>query len=61
MTEGDRTLTAGWGHADKGGAVMPGRGRNVIRDYQPDEAPTQADAALLGANIQDVFLKRLWR
>jgi hypothetical protein len=27
MTEADRMLTAGWGHAGKGGAVMPGRGR----------------------------------
>jgi hypothetical protein len=27
MTEADRALTAGWGHAGKGGAVMPGRGR----------------------------------
>ena len=24
-------LTAGWGHAGKGGAVMPGRGRMVTR------------------------------
>jgi hypothetical protein len=38
MTEADRTLTAGWGHAGKGGAVMPGRGRIVTRDYAPEEA-----------------------
>jgi hypothetical protein len=56
MTEADRTLTAGWGHAGKGGAVMPGRGRSVTRDYAPDEAPAQAEAALLGARTLDVFL-----
>jgi hypothetical protein len=56
MTEADRTLTAGWGHAGKGGAVMPGRGRVVTRDYAPDEAATQAEAALLGARTLDVFL-----
>ncbi len=56
MTEADRMLTAGWGHAGKGGAVMPGRGRAVVRDYAPNEAPTQAEAALLGAQTIDVFL-----
>src|SRR5208283_1311176 len=63
MTEADRTLTAGWGHAGKGGAVMPGRGRIVMRDYAPDEAPTQAEAALLGARTLDVFLNEAayWR
>jgi predicted helicase len=63
MTEADRTLTAGWGHAGKGGAVMPGRGRSVTRDYAPDEAPAQAEAALLGAHTLDVFLNAdaFWR
>jgi hypothetical protein len=56
MTEADRMLTAGWGHAGKGGAVMPGRGHIVTRDYAPDEAPAQAEAALLGAHPNDVFL-----
>ncbi len=63
MTEADRTLTAGWGHSGKGGAVMPGRGRIVSRDYAPDEAPVQAEAALLGARTHDVFLNAdaYWR
>jgi len=39
MTETDHMLTAGWGHAGKGGAVMPGRGRIVTRDYVPGKAP----------------------
>ena len=63
MTEADRMLTAGWGHAGKGGAVMPGRGRIVMRAYAPDEAPAQAEAALLGAHTNDVFLNQdaYWR
>ena len=63
MTEADRMLTAGWGHAGKGGAVMPGRGRVVTRDYAPAEAATQAEAALLGARTNDVFLNddAYWR
>lgn len=56
MTEADRALTAGWGHAGKGGAVMPGRGRLVTRDYAEAEAATAAHAALLGARTHDVFL-----
>ena len=63
MTEADRALTAGWGHAGKGGAVMPGRGRSITRDYAPDEASAQAAAALLGAQTLDVFLNAdaYWR
>lgn len=63
MTEADRTLAAGWGHAGKDGAVMPGRGRIVARDYAADEAPAQAAAALLGARSNDVFLNAdaYWR
>jgi len=63
MTEADRTLTAGWGHAGKGGAVMPGRGRSVTRDYAPGEVPDPSEAALLGVRTLDVFLNAdaLWR
>ena len=63
MTEADRLLTAGWGHAGKGGAVMPGRGRIVARDYAPAEAAAQTEAALLGARTNDVFLNEdaYWR
>ena len=63
MTEADRTLTAGWGHTGKGGAVMPGRGSVVTRDYTPTEATAQAEAALLGVRTHDVFLNAdaYWR
>lgn len=63
MTEVDRTLTAGWGHAGKDGAVMPGRGRIITRDYAPNEALSHAESSLLGANTLDVFLNAdaYWR
>jgi hypothetical protein len=63
MADADRALTAGWGHAGKAGAVMPGRGRTTARDYGPDEADTAAHAALLGARTLDVFLNdtAYWR
>jgi hypothetical protein len=61
MTEADHALTAGRGRAGKGGAVMPGRGRIVTRDYASDEAATQA--ALLGPKTLDIFLnaEAYWR
>lgn len=63
ISEADRALTAGWGHTGKGGAVMPGRGRIVTRDYDTNEAATQAQAGLLGARTHDVFLNAdaYWR
>jgi Type ISP C-terminal specificity domain len=63
MTEADRTLTAGWGHAGKGGAVMPGRGRVVTREYAPEEAASQAQDSQLGTRTGDVFLNTdaYWR
>ncbi|MGH7043709.1 MAG: type ISP restriction/modification enzyme, partial [Acetobacteraceae bacterium] len=63
MRPEDYALTAGWGHAGKGGAVMPGRGRIVIRPYAADEAATAAEATLLGARTHDVFLNATacWR
>jgi hypothetical protein len=63
MAEADRMVTAGWGHAGKGGAVMPGRGRAEPRDYAPDEAVTEAQAACLGPRTMDVYLNQdaFWR
>ncbi len=63
MTEADRMLTAGWGHAGKGGAVMPGQGRGVTRDYTPEETDAAESAALLGAQTHDIFLNAdsFWR
>lgn len=62
MTEADRDLTAGWGHAGKDGAVMPGRGRITTRDYTTS-AEAQAYADLLGARTCDVWLNHdaFWR
>jgi hypothetical protein len=62
--EGDLELTAGWGHAGKGGATMPGRGRTVDRPYTPEEAKSLGNASdLLGASTVDVFLNEhvYWR
>jgi hypothetical protein len=63
MTEADRAMTAGWGHAGKGGAVMPGRGRVVARAYDPSESASQAEATLLGASTNDIYLNAdaFWR
>lgn len=63
MTEADRAMTAGWGHAGKGGAVMPGRGRVVTRAYDQIEAASQAEATLLGALTNDIYLNAdaFWR
>ncbi len=63
MSESDRELTAGWGHAGKDGAVMPGRGQHALREYGPDEAAAAAEAELLGARTYDIFLNAdaFWR
>ncbi len=61
-------VTAGWGHAGKGGVTMPGKGRIVERDYTEQERasvaaglfrdPESADikSPLLGARTSDVYL-----
>jgi len=72
---GDLAVTAGWGHTGKGGAVMPGKGRIITRDYEPEERDALADAAkrrgltikqarlLLGDGTCDVYLNEeaCWR
>jgi hypothetical protein len=71
----DLTVTVGWGHAGKAGAVMPGRGKIIDRAYDEDEAKAiEAEAALrklaskdalrfLGAKTCDVYLNgtAYWR
>jgi hypothetical protein len=71
----DFALSAGWGHAGKGGATMPGRGRAVERAYTDEERgvleagaaerETSADQlyALLGETCYDVWLndRAYWR
>ena len=49
----DRMVTAGWGHAGKGGAVMPGRGRIVRRPFTEAEQPA---AEMLGPMTNDIYL-----
>ncbi len=63
MTEADRAVTAGWGHAGREGVVMPGRGRIATRDYTEEEAATADAAGLLGARTHDIFLNAAayWR
>jgi len=43
-------LTAGWGHAGKGGVTMPGKGRTVSRPFAATEQPA------LGEETLDVYL-----
>ena len=62
--EGDLELTVGWGHAGKGGATMPGRGKTVEREYTAQESKALAEAAaLLGERTVDVYLndRVYWR
>jgi hypothetical protein len=65
---GDLDVTAGWGHRGNGGAVMPGKGRVIARDYMPTEREAIAAGAaalglaeeqvvkLLGESTLDVYL-----
>jgi hypothetical protein len=71
---GDLAVTAGWGHAGKGGVTMPAKGRIVARPYDKAELDAIADAAklrglsrqqalaLLGPDTRDVYLndKAYW-
>ena len=64
MTGDDFALTAGWGHFGTGGAVMPGQGRIVEREYTPDERTALGEAIFtLGVKTLDVYLndRAYWR
>jgi hypothetical protein len=54
----DFAVTAGWGHAGKGGVTMPGKGKSTERDYTPEERRSMGDAAiaLLGDRTLDIYL-----
>ena len=53
---GDLEISAGWGHRGKGGAVMPGKGKIVERDYTAREREAiAASAAGLGLPEEQVF------
>ncbi len=68
---GELDVTAGWGHGGNGGAVMPGKGRVIERDYTPEErkAITEGSAQLalsaeqalnlLGDRTFDVYLNNI--
>jgi hypothetical protein len=72
---GDLAVTAGWAHAGKAGATMPGKGRIVRRPYNQIELDAISEAAktwgisrkqalaLLGADTRDVYLNDIayWR
>ena len=72
---GDLAVTAGWGHAGKGGVTMPGKGRIVQRPYDNGELEAIAQTAkaqglsqkqalaLLGPDTRDVYLndKAYWK
>tara|TARA_B100000965_G_scaffold221456_1_gene185265 strand:+ start:908 stop:4282 length:3375 start_codon:yes stop_codon:yes gene_type:complete len=71
----DFALAAGWGSTQKGGVVMPGRGKSISRDYTPEEiaafgagsgplsmTPSQI-TELLGSDTLDIYLNAdaYWR
>jgi hypothetical protein len=62
---GDLDITAGWGHAGKGGVTMPARGRITVRDMTSAESAKlpKGAAAVLGEQTCDVWLneKTYWR
>ena len=72
---GDLDVTVGWGHRGKGGAVMPGKGKIVERDYTAKEReaiavgatalglPEKQVLTLLGNRTLDVHLNNIayWR
>ncbi len=52
----DLAVTAGWGHAGKAGATMPGRGKLMERDYTPHERGSiRQGAALVGVSTEEAF------
>jgi hypothetical protein len=72
---GDLAVTAGWGYAGNGGAIMPGQGKVHEREYTPEELglisrgaeglglPAEQVLQLLGETTCDVYLNAVayWR
>lgn len=50
LTSAHLKLTAGWGHAGKGGVTMPGKGKTESRPF------TEAEQPALGEETLDVYL-----
>lgn len=75
LNAADFEITAGWGHAGKGGVTMPGKGKAVERDYTESETNALRETAerlrvtleavkqTLGATTFDVYLNNAayWR
>jgi len=52
----DLKVTAGWGHAGKGGVTMPGKGKIIERDYSTDERKAiERGAQLLGLTEEEAL------
>jgi hypothetical protein len=62
---GDLELTAGWGHAGKGGVTMPAKGKITVRAMTPGERDAMPEGAIgiLGEQTCDVWLneRAYWR
>jgi hypothetical protein len=62
---GDLELTAGWGHAGKGGVTMPAKGKITVREMTLGErgAMPEGAIAILGEQTCDVWLneRAYWR
>ena len=64
MEGDDFELTAGWGYFGKGKAVMPGKGRSLLRPYSENENDALGKAAqTLGEETLDIYLndRTFWR
>lgn len=75
LSAGDLDLTAEWGHLGKDGAIMPGPGRIVTREYSTNELAAFEDSLsslgvtlqelkkILGSRMVDVYLNNnvFWR
>jgi hypothetical protein len=53
------SLTAGWGHAGKGGITMPGKGKLLERDYSPAERKAILEGARSLGLSEKVALQHL--
>ncbi len=53
---GDLAVTAGWGHAGKGGVTMPGKGKTVTRPWTSEErAAIEQGAEALGLSAEEAL------
>jgi hypothetical protein len=56
LEAGELAVTAGWGHAGKGGVTMPGKGKTVARDYTPEElAAVKEGAKVPGLTLEQAL------